>query len=43
MLDPESHQPVAPGEPGVLVGTVLPPYRETTILLRYNTEDVVRA
>ena len=43
VLDPESHQPVAPGEPGVLVGTVLPPYRETTILLRYNTEDVVRA
>jgi phenylacetate-CoA ligase len=43
VLDPESHQPVAPGEPGVLVGTVLPPYRETTILLRYNTEDMVRA
>lgn len=43
VLDPENHQPVAPGEPGVLVGTVLPPYRETTILLRYNTEDVVRA
>jgi phenylacetate-CoA ligase len=43
VLDPESHQPVAPGEPGVLVGTVLPPYRDTTILLRYNTEDMVRA
>jgi phenylacetate-CoA ligase len=43
VLDPETHQPVAAGGPGVLVGTPLPPYRETTLLLRYNTEDVVRA
>jgi phenylacetate-coenzyme A ligase PaaK-like adenylate-forming protein len=32
----------APGEAGTLVLTPFPPYRETTILLRYDTEDVVR-
>jgi phenylacetate-CoA ligase len=31
-----------PGEPGTVVATPLAPYRETTLLLRYNTEDVVR-
>lgn len=35
------HRPVADGEPGVLVGTPLPPFRDTTLLLRYDTEDVV--
>jgi phenylacetate-coenzyme A ligase PaaK-like adenylate-forming protein len=34
--------PAAPGELGSVVATPLPPYRETTLLLRYNTEDVVR-
>ena len=34
--------PAAPGEPGTVVATPSPPYRETTLLLRYNTEDVVR-
>ncbi|MFE0132533.1 AMP-binding protein [Streptomyces sp. NPDC059037] len=34
--------PVADGEPGVLVGTPLPPFRDTTLLLRYDTEDVVQ-
>lgn len=34
--------PAAPGEPGTVVATPLAPYRETTLLLRYNTEDVVR-
>jgi phenylacetate-CoA ligase len=33
----------APGEPGTVVATPLPPYREATLLLRYDTEDVVRA
>ncbi|MEU5000696.1 AMP-binding protein [Streptomyces sp. NPDC021622] len=36
------HRPVAEGEPGVLVGTPLPPFRDTTLLLRYDTEDVVQ-
>lgn len=35
--------PVPAGEPAVVVATPLPPFRETTLLLRYNTEDVVRA
>jgi phenylacetate-CoA ligase len=30
------------GEPGTIVATPLPPYRDTTILLRYDTQDVVR-
>ncbi len=34
--------PAGPGEAGTLVLTPFPPFRETTILLRYNTEDVVR-
>ncbi|HEX2915850.1 MAG TPA: AMP-binding protein [Chloroflexia bacterium] len=31
-----------PGETGNLVVTPFPPYRETTLLLRYNTRDAVR-
>lgn len=31
-----------PGETGTLVLTPFPPFRETTLLLRYDTEDVVR-
>lgn len=34
-------RPAEIAEPGVLVGTPLPPFRDTTLLLRYNTEDVV--
>ncbi|MGH9223760.1 MAG: phenylacetate--CoA ligase family protein [Acidimicrobiales bacterium] len=33
----------ADGEAGTMVATPFPPFRESTILLRYNTEDVVRA
>lgn len=44
LLDLEGNAtPVKPGEPAVIVATPLPPFRETTVLLRYNTEDVVRA
>ena len=43
VLDLETRQrPVGPGEPGAVVATPLPPFRETTVLLRYDTEDVVR-
>jgi phenylacetate-coenzyme A ligase PaaK-like adenylate-forming protein len=42
VLDLETDEPVEPGGVGHLVGTPLPPYRETTLLLRYDTEDVVR-
>lgn len=39
----EGAGPARDGEPGMLVATPLPPYRETTLLLRYATEDVVTA
>jgi phenylacetate-coenzyme A ligase PaaK-like adenylate-forming protein len=42
VIDPETVRPAAMGEPGTLVATPFAPYRETTILLRYDTEDVVR-
>jgi phenylacetate-CoA ligase len=35
--------PALPGEVGTLVATPFPPYRDTTLLLRYNTEDLVKA
>ena len=42
VLDPETGAPARPGHVGSLVATPLPPYREVTILLRYDTQDVVR-
>lgn len=33
----------ADGEAGTIVATPFPPFREATVLLRYDTEDVVRA
>jgi hypothetical protein len=42
VLDPVTRQPTPPGELGTLVVTPLPALRETTLLLRYDTEDVVR-
>jgi phenylacetate-coenzyme A ligase PaaK-like adenylate-forming protein len=41
LLDPESSQPAKPGQAGSLVLTPFPPFRETTILLRYDTQDMV--
>jgi phenylacetate-coenzyme A ligase PaaK-like adenylate-forming protein len=38
----DNAHPAAPGEAGAIVGTPFPPYRETTLLLRYNTEDIVQ-
>jgi phenylacetate-CoA ligase len=42
VLDPETETPARPGQAGTLVATPFPPYREATILLRYDTLDVVR-
>jgi phenylacetate-CoA ligase len=42
VLGLDDAQAVAPGEAGTLVGTPLPPFRDSTPLLRYDTEDVVR-
>jgi phenylacetate-CoA ligase len=43
VLDLDSYRAVAPGQAGTLVGTPFFPYRETTLLFRYVTGDVVRA
>lgn len=42
VLDSDSGVPSRPGEPGALVVTPFMPYRETTLVLRYDTEDMVR-
>ena len=38
----DSDEPAAPGEPGRIVATPFFPFRETTLLLRYDTQDLVR-
>jgi phenylacetate-CoA ligase len=42
VLDPETGAPSRPGEIGTIVATPFAPYRDATILLRYDTEDLVR-
>ena len=42
VIDPETGTPAGRGQAGTLVVTPLPPYREVTILLRYDTQDMVR-
>jgi phenylacetate-coenzyme A ligase PaaK-like adenylate-forming protein len=42
VLDPETGRPTRPGDIGTIVATPFPPFRETTILLRYNTQDALR-
>jgi phenylacetate-coenzyme A ligase PaaK-like adenylate-forming protein len=41
-LDLESYKPAGEGEIATLVCTLLPPIRETTLLIRYDTQDLVR-
>ena len=41
VLDPETGAPARPGEVGTLVGTPFAPYRDATVVLRYDTEDLV--
>jgi hypothetical protein len=43
VLNHETATAALPGEMGTIVATPFPPYRETTILLRYDTQDLVRA
>jgi phenylacetate-coenzyme A ligase PaaK-like adenylate-forming protein len=43
VVDPETGAPSEPGAVGLLVVTPLPPCRETTLLLRYDTGDLVQA
>jgi len=42
VLHPGTGKTAGPGEVASLVITPLPPYRECTLLLRYDTEDMVR-
>ncbi|MEV7584808.1 phenylacetate--CoA ligase family protein [Streptomyces erythrochromogenes] len=42
VLDPDTGEPVAPGQLGELTVTPYYPYRECMPVLRYNTGDVVR-
>lgn len=42
VIDPETGQPAQPGEIGSLVLTPFAPYRESVVVLRYDTEDLVR-
>lgn len=42
VLDPVTHTPAGPGEAGTLVVTPYTQYRDTTLLLRYDTGDLVR-
>ena len=42
VIDPETGLPTAAGQVGTIVATPFPPYRETTLLLRYQTEDLAR-
>jgi phenylacetate-CoA ligase len=43
LRDLESGGEPAPGAPGTIVATPFPPFRDATVLLRYDTEDVVLA
>jgi phenylacetate-coenzyme A ligase PaaK-like adenylate-forming protein len=42
VLNPRIWAPALPGEVGSLVLTPFPPFRQTTLLLRYDTQDMVR-
>ena len=42
VVDPETGAQVEPGQLGTIVATPFAPYRQTTLLLRYDTEDLVR-
>ena len=41
-LNIESGEPAKPGELATIVATPLPPSRDTTLLIRYDTQDLVR-
>ncbi|MEU5498792.1 AMP-binding protein [Streptomyces griseofuscus] len=42
VLDPQTWEPTPPGGVGVIVQTPYVPYRDCTLLLRYDTGDLVR-
>jgi phenylacetate-coenzyme A ligase PaaK-like adenylate-forming protein len=42
VLDPDIGLPPRPGEVGTIVATPFPPFQDATVVLRYDTEDLVR-
>jgi phenylacetate-coenzyme A ligase PaaK-like adenylate-forming protein len=42
VVDPDTSKPARPSQPGTIVATPFPPYREASLVLRYDTEDVVQ-
>lgn len=42
VVDPANGEPVAPGQIGALALTPFAPFRESIVLLRYNSEDLVQ-
>jgi phenylacetate-coenzyme A ligase PaaK-like adenylate-forming protein len=42
VIDPDTSLPVRPGQTGNIVATPFAPYREASVVLRYDTEDVVQ-
>lgn len=42
VLNPETGQAAGPGQAGTIVATPFAPYRDATVVLRYDTQDVVR-
>ncbi len=42
VLDPDTSETARPGQTGTIVATPFAPYREASVVLRYDTEDVVQ-
>jgi phenylacetate-CoA ligase len=42
VLDPDTSEPARTGQTGTIVATPFPPYREASVVLRYDTEDLVQ-
>jgi phenylacetate-coenzyme A ligase PaaK-like adenylate-forming protein len=42
IIDPDTAQPAEPGQTGTIVATPFAPYREASVVLRYDTEDLVQ-
>lgn len=42
LVDVDADRPAAPGAVARIVATPFPPFRESTLLVRYDTEDLVR-
>ena len=41
-INPDTGKAAGPGEVASVVATMLPPYRDTSLFIRYDTQDIVR-